>query len=191
MDMEFRAQDIVLEYIWRHLDKSDNVPTNIAVYTVWKCKALQNWKFLISSTLLDGMYYEVTFNGDKSEWYLDAYKKFENQVIQEPEEQTMSDDLIKRSDAIEVAYQLRHKPNDEEWDWWLRSFNAIPSADRQQGEWVKSKTPKEFRDRMEELSHLDTESRHIEMDACMCDLLTELGYGEGVEIFNSVALWYS
>lgn len=44
----------------------------------------------------------------------------------------MSDDLIKRSDAIEVAYQLRRKPNDEEWDWWLRSFNAIPSADRPQ-----------------------------------------------------------
>ena len=47
----------------------------------------------------------------------------------------MSNDLIRRSDAIETAYQLRHKPNDEEWDWWLRSFNAIPSADRPQGEW--------------------------------------------------------
>lgn len=45
-------------------------------------------------------------------------------------------DLINREDAIEVAYQLRRKPNDEEWDWWLRSFNAIPSADRPQGEWI-------------------------------------------------------
>ena len=45
-------------------------------------------------------------------------------------------DLIKRSDAIETAYQLRRKPNDEEWDWWVRSFNAIPSADRPQGEWI-------------------------------------------------------
>ena len=81
--MEDRAHMIVLDYIGEHLDKSDNI-TEFGVYTVWKCKALQNWKFLISSTLLDGMYYEVTFNGDKSEWYLDAYKKFENQVIQEP-----------------------------------------------------------------------------------------------------------
>ena len=48
-------------------------------------------------------------------------------------------DLIKREDAIEVAYQLRRKPNDEEWDWWLRSFNAIPSSDRPQGEWIKHK----------------------------------------------------
>lgn len=78
--MENRAHDIVLNYIERHLDKSDNIP-KFGVYTVWKCKALQNWKFLISSTLLDGMYYEVTFNGDKHEWYLDAYKKFENVVI--------------------------------------------------------------------------------------------------------------
>ena len=80
--MEFRAHDIVLEYIQRHLDKSDDVP-NIEIYTVWKCKILQNWKFLISSSLLDGMYYELTFNGNKNEWYLDAYKKFENQVIRE------------------------------------------------------------------------------------------------------------
>jgi hypothetical protein len=27
------------------------------------------------------MYYELTYNGDKKEWYLDAYKKFENNVI--------------------------------------------------------------------------------------------------------------
>ncbi len=83
--MEFRAQNIVRDYIMKHLDKSDDIP-EFDVYTVWKCKALQNWKFLISSTLLDGMYYEVTFNGDKKEWYLDAYKKFENVVVEEPYE---------------------------------------------------------------------------------------------------------
>lgn len=91
MDMEFRAHSIVLDYIGKHLDKSDNI-TDFGVYTVWKCKALQNWKFLISSTLLDGMYYEVTFNGDKSEWYLDAYKKFENQVIPEQTERIKTPD---------------------------------------------------------------------------------------------------
>ena len=44
-------------------------------------KALQNWKWMLSSTLADGMYYELTYNGDKNEFYLDAYKKFENRVI--------------------------------------------------------------------------------------------------------------
>ena len=83
--MENRALRIVENYIYEHLDKSDTIP-KFEVYTVWKCKALQNWKFLISSTLIDGMYYEVTFNGDKNEWYLDAYKKFENRCIAEDAE---------------------------------------------------------------------------------------------------------
>lgn len=80
--MDNRAIDIVMNYIIAHLDKSDNTP-DFEVYIVWKCKALQNWKYLLSSTLFDGMYYELTYNGDKKEWYLDAYKKFENKVIAE------------------------------------------------------------------------------------------------------------
>ena len=78
--MDSKALEIVRDYILSHLDKTDEVP-NFDVFTVWKCKILQNWKFLISSTLPDGMYYEITFNGDKNEWYLDAYKKFENRCI--------------------------------------------------------------------------------------------------------------
>ena len=78
--MDNEALHIVRRYIWEHLDKSD--PEAIfEVFIVWKCKALQNWKYLLSSTLFDGMYYELTYNGDKHEWYLDAYKKFENRVI--------------------------------------------------------------------------------------------------------------
>ena len=77
-----KAMEIVKEYIAEHLDKSDSVP-NFTVFTVWKCKILQNWKYLISSTLSDGMYYELTYNGDKHEWYLDAYKKFQNVVVKE------------------------------------------------------------------------------------------------------------
>lgn len=80
--MDERAIEIVRNYITEHLDKSDTIPP-FDVYTVWKCKALQNWKYLISSTLNDGMYYECSFSGDKGEWYLDAYKKFQNVVIKD------------------------------------------------------------------------------------------------------------
>ena len=75
--------EIVEKYVEEHLDKSDDLSYKpyYEVYIVWKCKALQNWKYLVSTTLFDGMYYELTFNGDKGEWYLDAYKKFENRVI--------------------------------------------------------------------------------------------------------------
>lgn len=83
--MEEKVKGIVKNYILEHLDKSDftNHEPLFNVYIVWQCKILQNWKFLISTDLLDGMYYEVTYNGDKEEWYLDAYKKFENVCIKE------------------------------------------------------------------------------------------------------------
>lgn len=82
--MDGKALDIVKGYITEHLDKSDP-KIDFEVYFVWKAKILQNWKYLISSTLPDGMYYELTYNGDKEEWYLDAYKKFENVIIPEVE----------------------------------------------------------------------------------------------------------
>jgi len=80
--MDKIAVNIVSDYIIEHLDKTDTCG-EFGVYIVWKCKTLQNWKYLISSDLNDGMYYELTYNGDAREWYLDAYKKFENKVIKE------------------------------------------------------------------------------------------------------------
>lgn len=79
--MDEVAMRIVKEYILDHFDRTDFPIINFDVYTVWKVKALQNWKYLLSSTISDGMYYELTYNGDKKEWYLDAYKKVQNQVI--------------------------------------------------------------------------------------------------------------
>jgi hypothetical protein len=84
--MDEKAIQIVKKYILEHLDKSDETP-DFSVFTVWKAKALQNWKYLLSSTLFDGMYYELTYNGDKKEWYLDAYKKFENRTVKEMTEE--------------------------------------------------------------------------------------------------------
>ena len=78
--MDKTVVKLVSDYIKQHLDKSDEIP-QFEVYIVWKCKILQNWKYLCASTLPDGMYYELTFDGDKNRWYLDAYKKFENRCI--------------------------------------------------------------------------------------------------------------
>lgn len=84
MDYQKIARKIVLDYANEHIDKTDNVQITLDnVFIVWFCKTLQNWKALVSTTPPDGMYYEVTYNGDKKEAYLDAYKKFENRKIDE------------------------------------------------------------------------------------------------------------
>ena len=74
----------VADYANQNLDKTDGKKiTEDDVFIVWMCKTLQNSKAMASTTLFDGMYYELTYNGDKKEWYLDAYKKFENVCIKD------------------------------------------------------------------------------------------------------------
>lgn len=76
------CKGLVRDYANQHLDQTDGVKiTTDEVFIVWMCKTLQNNKALLSTTLFDGMYYEVTYNGDKDEAYLDAYKKFENRRV--------------------------------------------------------------------------------------------------------------
>ena len=74
-----KAIRIVKDYYNSRVEKTDDFRiTEEDVFIVWFCKTLQNWKALVSTTVSDGMYYEVTYNGDKRETYLDAYKKWEN-----------------------------------------------------------------------------------------------------------------
>ena len=70
-DFMTRAKQLVVDYFNSHVDATDGK----------KLTTLQNWKALVSTTVSDGMYYEITHNGDKKETYLDVYKKWENQCI--------------------------------------------------------------------------------------------------------------
>ena len=84
VDFVKKCRELVAEYANKHLDQSDvnngvvDLLEPIEVYMVWYSKSLQNHKGLFSTPLSDGMYYEITYNGDKNELYFDAYKKFEN-----------------------------------------------------------------------------------------------------------------
>ena len=76
------CKQLIVDYYNSRAEKTDHaVLSTDDVFVVWCCKTLQNNKALLSTTVHDGMYYEITHNGDKNETYLDAYKKWENVCI--------------------------------------------------------------------------------------------------------------
>ncbi|MEZ7732191.1 DUF6275 family protein [Fusobacterium periodonticum] len=78
-DFQNICKEKVVEYFNERVEKTDNTKITIDdVFVVWYSKTLQNAKALLSTNVSDGMYYELTYNGDKNELYLDAYKKWEN-----------------------------------------------------------------------------------------------------------------
>jgi hypothetical protein len=72
-----KAMVIVDEYIKAGLKYREDKP-EYTIYIVWFCKTLQHWKAMVCSDLPDQEYYEVTYNGDKEEAYLDVYRKYDN-----------------------------------------------------------------------------------------------------------------
>ena len=74
---------IIVNYFNDRVEITDNMKISEGdVFIVWSCKTLQNNKAMLSTTVSDGMYYELTYNGDNKELYLDAYKKWENRCIE-------------------------------------------------------------------------------------------------------------
>ena len=82
--MTDRFRQLVADYYNEHACPTDRVQiTADDVYVVWSCKTLQNWKAMLSTTVPDGMYYELTYDGDKGLTYVDAYKKWEQVIVED------------------------------------------------------------------------------------------------------------
>lgn len=81
--MQETARKIIRDYFNSHVDVTEEKITLDDVFVVWWCKTLQNWKALVSTAVPDGMYYEVTHNGDKGETYVNVYKKWENYCVKD------------------------------------------------------------------------------------------------------------
>jgi len=52
------------------------------VFVVWFAKTLQNWKALVATSVPDDfLYFEVTYDGEKKQTYVDIYEKILNEAI--------------------------------------------------------------------------------------------------------------
>lgn len=64
-------------------DKLKCTQTSFEIFVVWQAKVLQNNKALLATDIVgDQHYYEVTYNGDKKQLYLDVYNKQENKCFE-------------------------------------------------------------------------------------------------------------
>lgn len=78
--MDKTVMQMVVNYYNNDL-KTERKITDLDVYIVWKCKTLQNWKYMLSTNMPDTRYFEITYNGDKDEFYFDSYVKECNKCI--------------------------------------------------------------------------------------------------------------
>lgn len=70
-----KCKNIVTDYVGdKNISEDD-------VFVVWSCKTLQNKKALLSAAFKGAPYFEITYNGDKDETYVDVYKKEKNYVV--------------------------------------------------------------------------------------------------------------
>lgn len=76
------------------------------VYVTWLSKTIQNYKALLGIPLDgDGHYYEVTYNGDLKEMYLDVYDLQDQDTYE-------FHDRRKEPDAnSDTTYEYKYKPN--------------------------------------------------------------------------------
>lgn len=87
MDFQKKAKYLVVRTFNENAEKTDDkiLSTN-EVFVVWFSKTLHNWKALLSTTVSDGKYYEVTYNGEFEETYVDTYVKLRNEAYDDYDE---------------------------------------------------------------------------------------------------------
>lgn len=79
--VELAKKEVIKLYNKDHKSDHSKEIEEDELYVVWLVKVLQNNKALISTSRVDDLYFEATYNGDKEELYVDAYKKLSNTCI--------------------------------------------------------------------------------------------------------------
>lgn len=74
-----------IEVVRNYLKADNSLPLTYRIFVIWKCKTIQNAKFVLGITTDspysgNGDIFELTLNGDKEEIYLDCYTKYDKQI---------------------------------------------------------------------------------------------------------------
>jgi hypothetical protein len=77
-DPQYRAKAAICDY-WTQVEEEVTVLSDIV--TVWFCYILGGWKTLMFLNRYPDNYFEVTYNKEKGEMYLDHYRKVHNEAI--------------------------------------------------------------------------------------------------------------
>jgi Family of unknown function (DUF6275) len=73
------AKTLVADNYNDHHDETETPPLDVDdIYIVWWVKVLNNWKAVLASSVVRGMVWMVSFNGGKSEAYIEIYRKINN-----------------------------------------------------------------------------------------------------------------
>lgn len=113
-----------------------------------------------------------------------------------PEEEE-DDSVLGYLTAEEVFERIRKHYNGE-WDDYIESLPTPVHEDTPPETPTNTPmTPEEFKQAMADAYHqhydndADVEVVHYVMDDIMCNLLKDLGYGEGIDIFIETPKWYA
>lgn len=75
----YNYPDIAKHHVHLHANTELGIEVYMKeIYVVWFSYILGGWKALVSTSIGDGYYYEVTFNKEKKETYVDTYQKISN-----------------------------------------------------------------------------------------------------------------
>jgi hypothetical protein len=76
------AKELVVDNYNRHHDSGRTPPLTMGdVFIVWFVKTLENWKAVVGSSVLRGLLYEVSYNGEESEAYIEIFKKINSTKV--------------------------------------------------------------------------------------------------------------
>jgi len=70
--------ETAVEFVTNVVQEMDGKADKFTVYVVWYAYVLGGWKAMASTTKADGRYFEVTYNKEADEFYVDTYVKIQN-----------------------------------------------------------------------------------------------------------------